>query len=74
MTLKAFHKLKLGDAIVNRRSPGIVLRVTNRWKRVINGLMTDVIEVENSAGKHEIPETRHLEYQQMLEQVAMRLP
>lgn len=73
MTIGAFHKLKLGDKIVNRRAPGIVLTVTNRWKKEVNGAVMDVIEVVNSQGRHEIPETRHNEYQQLLEQVSLRL-
>jgi hypothetical protein len=69
MTERQFTMLALGDEIVNKRSPGIVLRVVNRFIGE-SGLQ---IEVENSAGKHWISYLRHKEYQQAYPQLRMKL-
>ena len=70
MTLIRFHKLRVGDQLVNKRSPGIVLTITNRWVSERDG---DTIEVETSSGKTRIHELRHEEYQQAYRQERFRL-
>jgi hypothetical protein len=69
MTVGQFELIKLGDKLINERSPGIVLTVTNRFIGE-SGLQ---IEVENSAGKHWISYLRHKEYQQAYPQMRLKL-
>ena len=70
MTLLQFRKLRVGDQLVNKRAPGIILTITNRWVSERDG---DTIEVETSSGKTQIHELRHKEYQQAYRQERLKL-
>lgn len=69
MTAIQFCNVKMGDHLINSRSPGIILRVTNRYIGP-DGLQ---IEVETSAGRHWISYLRHKEYQQAYPQTKLEL-
>ena len=73
MTLNQFRKLKVGDEIMNRRQPGIVLKVTNRKLDVTpEGTFTH-LELENSAGRTWVSDIRHGEFQQAYPQQRLSL-
>ena len=73
MTLLQFRKLKVGDEIMNRRQPGIVLRVTNRKLDVHPEGTTTSLELESSAGRTWVHDLRHKEYQMAYPQLKLPL-